>query len=768
MQRFRVSRLAAPVVAAFVGLLLASCGESGVGVVECPVAPGEVVITEILVDPEGANEGAQWIEIFNASGRDLDLRGVSLVLGDKRTTIRGDAPVVLFPGTYGVLTSGSAVPDALWSYGDRLGTMTKGGGTVSLRCGDGTSVASICYGEACGEGFVTPSEGKSWALTGGITPTAEAAEDLENWAAAEPSPGAANPEGTTCPRPPEGTTAVPPAAGDLSITELFPAPDEGGSDNEWLEIHVTAEGWLDLTGLRLVKGTDPEGPGLTVVRAGGCLLVEPGGYYVFGGASAATTPPAEEGGAPTVDGAPLFQTWGGSMGLVNSDGVVSVFYEGELIADAAWESSTKAHALQRTEDGGWCTARRPFDDWQRFGSPGAANPACDACFCVASDGSTVEAVSPAVGEIVVSEVMANAPGAESDNAGLEWFELHVPSSVDGDRDLACLYVSKAKDDFNSAKPIEIAAQGCLRASPGDWLLFARSDDPSLNGGLTPDGVYTNLSFNADGGVALYAADGSVLDTSDYGEAADGVARQVGYEHIEDGEADLANDEPSGWSDALPIYNPELGEMGAMGTPGGPNHYGDRCMCVNDDGEVQQATPPGPGELIITEIFGDTPVGEEPEQEWFEVIATVPGRYLNCVQISQGEDALGDPFATLQTGCLPVDTESPTVLCHDLATAATTGIPDCVQYDPAASNGLRDDGTLALVSEEGTIVEVEYGPLDPQGVSLALCADRLFSGPQSIDDWLYTDVSYVYHEDESTGDQWIGTPGSFVGHPDCPL
>jgi hypothetical protein len=51
---------------------------------ECPsVAPGDLVVTEIRGPQSGADALGTWVELYNASGGDLDLKGTRLVFRKK-------------------------------------------------------------------------------------------------------------------------------------------------------------------------------------------------------------------------------------------------------------------------------------------------------------------------------------------------------------------------------------------------------------------------------------------------------------------------------------------------------------------------------------------------------------------------------------------------------------------------------------------------------------------------------------------------------------
>ncbi len=74
------------------------------------IGPGDLVISEYLNDPDGSDDGLEWFEIYNASGRGLDLDGLTITdLGGETITV---SDTTLLPaGSYFVFAeSAAAVP----------------------------------------------------------------------------------------------------------------------------------------------------------------------------------------------------------------------------------------------------------------------------------------------------------------------------------------------------------------------------------------------------------------------------------------------------------------------------------------------------------------------------------------------------------------------------------------------------------------------------------------------------------------------------------
>ena len=102
---------------------------------------GDLVISEVMIDPEGTDTGGEFIEFFNTLGTPLDLKGLTLYARDtdgsgaKTHAIRaGTAPA----RGYFVVGDIRSGPNPSWinySYADGLGSMGNARGVVGIRCG---------------------------------------------------------------------------------------------------------------------------------------------------------------------------------------------------------------------------------------------------------------------------------------------------------------------------------------------------------------------------------------------------------------------------------------------------------------------------------------------------------------------------------------------------------------------------------------------------------------------------------------------------------
>jgi hypothetical protein len=184
---------------------------------------------------------------------------------------------------------------------------------------------------------------------------------------------------------------------------------------------------------------------------------------------------------------------------------------------AVWTKSTKGASLQRSEASlhspiganvsEWCItpAGMTYGIGDR-GTPGAPNGSCsmdnpDAgslAGCKGTDGAIRALVTPRAGDLIITEIMAS-PSTGNNGPG-EWFEVLATSSVD----LNGLELSNEGTGHST-----LTGEECLSVVAGQWLLFARSNDVTLNGGL-PTPLSTFNFALADSGSSAYPERAIVL------------------------------------------------------------------------------------------------------------------------------------------------------------------------------------------------------------------------------------------------------------------
>jgi Lamin Tail Domain len=572
--------------------VVAACGPSGGGGEgECKdsLLAGDLVVTEVFADfkaptggTSGADEGKEWIEIYNASDRPIDLEGLrvdhSRIDGSKLNS-HVMASVTIAPGQYLVL--GNTTADLLpayvdYGYGGDLGDLfNTDGGKVALSCG-ASEIDSADY-----DGV---KEGRSRQLTGATFPDYTLNDDQNNWceaADAEFDPanfgtpgtdndcqpvvqGACNDAGTMRP-------TVSPQPGELVITEVMPQPAGDDTKQEWFEVKALAD--FDLNGLALDRVGDSTNP--NVVESPDCLHVSAGEYVIF----VNSTDTALNGGLPAAAVRGTFK-----FSLVNgttaAPGDIQILSGANVIDAVSWTKSSANVSLQLDPDledatandnlSNFCNGSASYGDGGA-GTPGAVNGQCvllpPAGMC--SDGGTNRnIVKPAAGQLVITEFLANpAPPPAADgttDADKEWFEITNTGATAFD-------LNELSIGRPTVTPVPIASADCIPVAPGAFALFARSKDTTKNGGM--DNVDVTFAFSlvdsgANRGIQVF--DGvTELDSLTYtatSSAASGLSMQLDPDQTTAAANDLANVTAGVWCQGAAPY----GDATNKGTPKAAN------------------------------------------------------------------------------------------------------------------------------------------------------------------------------------------------------
>jgi hypothetical protein len=522
-------------------------------------APGDLVFTELMIDPEGADLGQEWLEAASTLEQDLELAGLTLYR--KATDGSGLKAVPLTAGVvaahgYVVFGDLAAGPWVTSGAGAALGTLDNARGVVGLRCGE------VVLDEVTWTRPAVP--GRARMLDGVAAPGTFANDDERRWCDAPPdalyaggnagTPGARNPPcpGAGDPRERclDGASSRPvvhPGPGDVFVTEVLASPAASGDAvGEWLEVAARTD--LDLNGVTVANSTGAA----DTLESPRCLRVQAGERAVLARSADAFI----NGGLP----APL-ATYAVPLSSLNERVVLRLGDAG--LDEAQVYASASGHAWQldplhldaagNDDPTHFCLARghwRP-DGGGDFGSPGAPNPPCatstpsPATTCVdPGTGATRAIRPPARGEVALSEVMAD-PAAVADATG-EYIELHLTQEAD---------LNGLSLAVSSGPPSTVEAATCLSALAGAYPVFGRSRDDRLNGGLPAlAGLFTFDLRNAGDRLELRALDGGVLDELTWTASTPGVSLQV--------------------SGARSCLTPDGGAnhygLGDRGTPGRPN------------------------------------------------------------------------------------------------------------------------------------------------------------------------------------------------------
>jgi len=338
-------------------LLGAACGpDPKAGDCEDDLIAGDLVITEVFADSKappggsGTDDGKEWFEIYNASDRPVDLKGLTIVHSRVGGTAKSHvvADVTVAPGQF--FTLGNSADDLLpayvdYGYGADLGDLfNTDGGELSLSCG-ASQIDKATYESV--------KEGRARQLTAAQPPDYTLNDDPVNWCEANGSEfdtgnfgtpgsdndctpiviGQCNDNGTM-------RDASLPVPGDLVITEVMPNPGAvSDTEGEWFEI--LAINGFDLNGVGLDRAGDSSNP--NILDAPDCIHVNAGSFAVF----AKNSDTGANGGIPaaTIRGNFTFSLVDGTMA---APGDVRIMAGTNVIDAITWTSTQRTLALARS------------------------------------------------------------------------------------------------------------------------------------------------------------------------------------------------------------------------------------------------------------------------------------------------------------------------------------------------------------------------------------------------------------------------------------
>ncbi|HFE44705.1 MAG TPA: hypothetical protein ENJ18_04310 [Nannocystis exedens] len=707
------------------------------GEVGCESALGEgaLVITEVMPDPEGADDGREWFEVYNPGPEAQNLKGLVLayskVNGDsvKSHTIAVDLEIA--PGQY--MTFGDLLPEAVpdtidYGYANDLGSMGNTSGRLQLVC-DSELVDQIVYTDV--------KQGKSRSFTGAISPDATQNDDQKNWCLApelfDPvtdeygSPQAQNPP-CPPPPPPEGQCwdddvlrpIASPRPGDLVINEFHANPmvvDD--ADGEWLEI--TALKAVDLNGIHLGKQHPDLLQTLDAEDYPQCLPVAAGQHIVF----ARELDSSQNGGIPTIDYPLDFSLNNSNSGIFVADSagelVDAITYQSTEDGAASSLDPAFATAAGNDDANAFCPAVDPYGEGD-LGTPGGDNPACpqpppeDQCL---DNGEWRDIRTPVLGDLVITEVMPD-PSASSDKEG-EWLEIYANVDFDLNR------LTLGKEPGTVLQTLGDDDPTCLPVAMGTHFILAVNADTAVNGGLPEPTYPLEFSLGNGGGplfIALPGIDkdtpGESLDETSYVAAKPGFSRALDPAQQNPG----ANDDPANWCDAADsdIYGD--GDHGTPAAPNSPCGGGGDGMC-DDNGVPREPVAPAPGDLIFTEYMANPTKVPDGDGEWFEVRANADFD-LNNLQL--GKQPGNVEMTLIAAQCQSVKAGDLVLFAHSDDANVNGGLP---QVDQLFGFSLvQSNGGLFAAHNDIVIAELNYtntssgaaASLDPNDVDWCLAVD----------------------------------------------
>jgi hypothetical protein len=306
---------------------------------------------------------------------------------------------------------------------------------------------------------------------------------------------------------------------------------------------------------------------------------------------------------------------------------------------------------------------------------------CDCSVNICNDnGSIRSVVSPGVGDLVITEVMPS-PSKVTDSAG-EWFEVTAKASFD----LNNLLLDRASDSSN---PNAVNAFDCIRVNAGDTIVFARSSDSLVNGGIT--GVTATFTFTLLGGSVASPGDvrilagTTVIDSIAWTSSRSGKALQLDPDFT----TAVGNDTEANLCDSAATYG-----LGDFGSPGIANA---QCPVVLQPGEcldngaarpIQE--PAVATDLVITEVMANpslTPT--ETTQEWLEITNVGTASFdLNGLGVDRANDTVA-PTVIADNICRPLAPNTLALLARSTTNNGGLPTPDATY-------------TLTLVNTSGEV------------------------------------------------------------------
>jgi hypothetical protein len=728
----------------------------------CDALVGDVVISEIMANPNGADSDGEWFEIYNAASRPLildrlEIRRLSYNseggIEVKQHYLRGlgsldaNAYFVLGDGVVGVEPIDYDYDPEEGLSNESFGAMGNTKGGIAIACG-GALIDEVWYGTE--DGLPEPTEGRSLSLEGDVAPDALLNDSATYWCEGVTeysdgnfgSPGSAN---TACGfvscNGDNGARDInEPSVGDLVISEVLINPDGTDNNKEWIEIYIAAEQPVDLNRL-IITSTRPDGSDVDTAEVGGvaCVQGNPGDYLVIG-ASADTTLNGNLVVDAVAPGLAFFNDAQAPIEITRRGQLLDRVVLGEPEAGRSWSLDGGMLTHDGNDlPGAFCSS--PLDANTAFdgvGTPGSANALCGTVSCMDSDG--VRPVSfPAVGDLIVSEILIDP---SSTDGGKEWIEVYVASEQGVD--LNGLTITNVKMDTGSSKDFTLASETCLRAASGSYVVVGALADSAANGGITPLAVDESLSFLNDSELRIEVALGETLiDFAMVPDTASGRSASLQPNQLS---AD-GNDVSTAFCESQ-----TSGSYEGYGTPGAANLCG--ASCVGTDGP-RSMTLPDVGEVVISEVFAN-PDGSDAGRDWIEFYnASDVALDLNGLTIEAHKTTGSMADETIENDtCVSVAPGEYVVIGGQ--GAAAEGVPTAATIGSATATLFYvSDLTMKLVNADGTIIDETAGPFDPtSGASYSL-------DPAQLDATANNDLNNWCVATESVPAElpFLGTPGA---------
>lgn len=538
-------------------------------------------------------------------------------------------------------------------------------------------------------------------------------------------------------------------AGTLVISEVqadYDAPTgASGADtgHEWFEIHNASSAPIELAGVVLehLRPTEPTGD-THVMRT---ATIPAGGYLVLGNTVAAAAPAHVDYGYGS-DLGDLFNTGSGKLRLSCGSVVIdeAIYENVEPGRTRTLDGRSAPDSLTNDSQAAWCLAAEDAAaeyEPANFGTPGAPNQTCmNVVPGQCEDGGSMrDTVPPAPGDLVITELMPD-PMAAPDATG-EWVEVLVNRDVDLN-DLGIV--------GGSGTPVVLSSQQCARFTAGSYVIFARSTDAAMNGGLPRVDAGSVSLTNTNGTIRLLLG-ATELDSITWSSARAGRSIQLSSGLTTPADNDVATN----LCDGNAVYG-----AGDQGTPGSANRDCGAVttgMCLDTGtGSMRPIVTPTAGQLVINEWMPDPNHVGDATGEWFELRATAD---VDLNGLQAGTTNLGaTPLIPASGNCVRVANGGYAVFAR---TATTNGLPAALTVAGTFSFGLTNGASSFQIGVGGAnLATATWATASAVGGSWMLDSD----GTQCT---ATAAAVPPYDNGAITPGTDRGTPGAVNSPPECP-
>ncbi len=332
--------------------------------------------------------------------------------------------------------------------------------------------------------------------------------------------------------------------GDLVITEYMNDPAGVDTGNEWIELYNATKETVGLKGMAVY--VLKEDKSVSKIHVIGDREIAPGSYWVMGS--------SQENESPDW----VSYSYGSDLGnLPASKGTLGIRCDDTVLDEVPISSKGKAgyaqgldgeaapDALANDSLNNWCLVQTQIND-NSYGTPREPNQIClNSKKCRDPKTGNIRPVrSPKQGELRITEIMANPKGADKER---EWMEVYSLNDFDlNEVEISC---GKKKTKYSSLDCIPVEAE--------KYLVFARSNQESVNGGLKKVDQLFSFALPNKGGKISLRSPTEVLAELEYGEAKEGQSLQLDGRWLKQAEGEESNC----------LSTDKYGDGGNLGSPG---------------------------------------------------------------------------------------------------------------------------------------------------------------------------------------------------------